>query len=345
MVSKAALLHNIATLRGLAGAPLLVPFKANAYGHGAALLAPFLADCPHIWGFAVATPYEAFELRAALPNRKKEILLFGASFPDEWPELVAAGVQLTLSDVSQIGRLPAGARVHLKVNTGMHRLGASISDAPAAAEQLKRRGMLAGLYSHFTDSEIPEDEPSKAQLARFQSVALLFPEALHHMANSGAILRGRAAGLGLARPGLAVYGVSPLPEDQPSSWLKPVMSFQGRVMHLHSAAEGERVGYNGIGRMPADGTIATVSIGYADGYPRGASGFRMRLDGGYASILGRVCMDQLMLDVTGLNVKLGDWATAWGADPSLHELATQAGTSPYEVMVRPAERVARVLVD
>lgn len=353
LISTGALYHNLRFLRERAQVPLLLPLKADAYGHGVDIVARVAAESEAVWGMAVATPTEALDLSERLRLNTpaaphKPILLFGASFPEEWPTLAAAGVQLTVNSMDEAKALPIGAKAHLKVNTGMNRLGAHPAEAVAIGQQLEERGQLAGIFSHFTESEEADTELSMQQFRTFEAVAEHFPQAMRHMGNSAAVLNlGPLPGMTLARPGLSSYGVMPsfsVPE------LQPAMTFQARVMYLHSAGAGERVSYNGLNTLERETLIATLSVGYADGYPRRATGQAEVLLGGQRRpVLGRVCMDQLMVDATGLDVQVGDWATLWGqneAGPAIHvsEVAGWAEMSEYEVLSRVGNRVERVEV-
>ncbi|ADY25893.1 Alanine racemase [Deinococcus proteolyticus MRP] len=350
LISARALRGNLKFLSGKAGVPLLWPMKANAYGHGVEAVAPVAAESEAVWGMAVATPAEALELSSVLHglNCPKPVVLFGASFPDEWPALVAAGVQLTVSTYAEAAALPSGARAHLKVNTGMNRLGASPAEAVAVGRRLQERGQLAGVFSHFSEAEEADQTLSRQQFRTFQEVARHFPEALHHMGNSSAVLNlGPLPGMDLARPGLSSYGVMPSPGTPE---LTPAMTLQARITYLHTAAAGERVSYNGLTTLQRDTLIATLPIGYADGYPRRATGqAEVLLAGERRPVLGRVCMDQLMVDATGLDVSTGDWVTLWGQDAGgreLHvsEVAQWSEMAEYEILTRLSVRVERVAV-
>ncbi|WP_261663618.1 alanine racemase [Deinococcus sp. Marseille-Q6407] len=348
LISASALHQNLRFLSEKAGVPLLWPMKANAYGHGIDVVAPVAAESEAVWGMAVATPAEALELTEQLRglNCPKPVMIFGASFPDEWPALVAAGVHLTISTLAEAEALPEGAQAHLKVNTGMNRLGASPADAVAVGRRLEERELLAGVFSHFTEAEEPDQTLSRQQFQTFQAVAQHFPEVRHHMGNSAAVLNlGPLPGMALARPGLSAYGVMP-PSGAPG--LTPAMTLQARITYLHTAAAGERVSYNGLSTLDRDSLIATVAIGYADGYPRRATGQAEVLIGGERRpVLGRVCMDQLMVDATGLDLRAGDWVTLWGRDAGgqeLHisEVARWSEMAEYEIFTRLSTRIQRV---
>ena len=346
LISEGALAHNLQFLRERTGVPLLWPLKAGAYGHGVHIAARVALRAPEVWGMAVATPAEALALADILQKLggQKPILLFGPSLPQEWPALVAAGVQLSISTAAEAEQLPPAAQAHLKVNTGMNRTGARPAEALEVGRILAARGQLVGLYSHFSEAEEQDTALSWAQFREFAAVARHFPGALSHMSNSAGVLNlGQLPEMRLARPGLATYGLYPaahVPE------LRPAMTFQARVTYLHAAQAGERVSYNGLTTLERPTLIATVGAGYADGYPRRATGQgQMSIAGERRPVLGRVCMDQMMVDATGLEVQVGDWVTLWGGDgPKLSEVAGWAEMSEYELLTRLGERVERVSV-
>lgn len=344
LISLQALHHNLRFLRDKAGVPLLLPLKADAYGHGVDVVAEVAAASEAVWGMAVATPDEAFYLSQRLTQlgSPKPVLLFGSSFAEEWPALVAAEIHLTVSSMAEAQALPTGAKVHLKVNTGMNRLGAHPAEAVAIGQRLEERGLLAGVFSHFSGAEETDQTLSRQQFQAFWEVARHFEGVQRHMGNSAAVLNlGPLPGMTLARPGLSSYGIAPsfnVPE------LQPVMTFQAQVTYLHGAQAGERIGYNGLSHLERDSLIATLSVGYADGYPRRATGrAQVQLGGERQPVLGRVCMDQLMVDATGLEIQVGDWATLWGGDgPTVSEVAGWAEMSEYEVLSRLGNRVMKV---
>ncbi|MFC6590838.1 alanine racemase [Deinococcus lacus] len=342
LISESALHHNLRLLSARAAAPLLLPVKANAYGHGLETVARLAAPWPEVWGFGVATPDEAHAV--ADLNLGKPVLLFGGSYPHEWPELAARGVRLTVSTLEAARTLPPGAQAHLKVNTGMHRLGAAPAEAAQAGHALAQRGQLEGLYTHFLASEEEDPARSVEQLRLFLQVAAKLPRALLHCANSGSVLRhGALAGMDLARPGLASYGVMPAPLSS-GTGLRPVMTLRAPITHIHTVPAGDTVSYGGLWQAPKDSVVATVAAGYADGYPRGQTNPSVRVAGDLRPVLGRICMDQLMVDVTGLTVQPGDWVTLWGeeSEPPLSEVVTASGIMEYELLTGVASRVIRL---
>ncbi|GGR80863.1 alanine racemase [Deinococcus sedimenti] len=346
-LSDAALHGNLTQLSRRAGVPLLLPVKANAYGHGLRQIVTLAAAHPDVWGFAVATPREAAQVAALIPGRP--VVLLTPPTPAEVPLLADLGVRLPVASLQEADALPAHARAHLKVDTGMNRLGARPEDAVQVGTRLAERGLLEGAYTHFATADEPDLSFAHEQLRRFQSVLGALPATpqplLAHASNGGGILSfGALPGMRLARPGLASYGFAP-PHLRSTLPLRPVMTLTAQVTHLHTAQAGETVSYNGLWRAPSDTRVATVGIGYADGYPRNATGRAHVLIGGERRpVLGRICMDQLMVDVTGLDVQLGDPVTLWtDHDLTVTDVATWGDTIEYEVLTGLGERVERVV--
>ena len=342
-LSAHALAHNLRALSELAGVPLLLPVKANAYGHGLAQVISVTRELSAVWGYAVATPIEAAELCALKPG--KPVLLLTPADVSEMRELADLGVLLGVSTPEEAAALPRQARVHLKVDTGMNRLGVRPEQATELGALLAGRGQLAGLYTHLSSADDPDLSSARRQLALFAAVQAGFPGVLAHAANGAGVLSfGPLPGMDLARPGLASYGYAP-PHLEGVLPLRPVMTLRARVGAVHTVRAGESVSYGGLWTAQSDTQAATVQVGYADGYPRNATGqAQLLVHGERRAVLGRVCMDQLMLDVSGLDVKVGDWLDIWGED-SVHpgEVARWGGLAEYELLTGVGNRVERVL--
>ncbi len=368
-IDLAALRHNLAVLRSRLrpGVRLLAAVKADAYGHGAAIAAPALehagADA-----FGVATPAEAFALRAA--GVTVPILLFGP-IDRGIAALVEADVALTVPDARALAAIEAAApasaaRVHLKVDTGMGRLGVAAEGAVPLARAVERskHATLEALWTHLACAdEADADDPdglTARQVERFEAaLANVRAEGIDvrcaHAANSAATLRLPGAHFDLVRPGLAVYGhhatpgaAALVPSDVPA--LRPAATLRAPITFVKRVARGDTVSYGATWRAPRDTVVATVRLGYADGYPRAAGNrgeavvHRVRVP-----VVGRVCMDQLMLDVGALegSVRPGDAATLLGPDgPSAAALADAVGTVSYELLTHlNAPRLERTYVD
>ncbi|THF68136.1 alanine racemase [Deinococcus sp. Arct2-2] len=341
-ISASALSGNLSALSARAGVPLLLPVKADAYGHGLDLVARVAARHPAVWGMAVATPREAAQLAAL--NTGKPILLLTPPTPDEVGPLADLGVRLPVASLAEADALPAHARAHLKIDTGMNRLGARPAEAAAIGQRLAERGLLEGAYTHFASADEPDLSFAHTQLERFRGVLAQLPPLLAHASNGGGILSlGQLPGMGLARPGLASYGFAP-PHLRPVLPLTPVMTLRARITHIHTAYLGESVSYGGLWQAQSETLVATVGIGYADGYPRNATlRASVLVAGQRRPTLGRICMDQLMVDVTGLDVGLGDWVELWGPGSlTVTDVAEWGGTIEYEVLTGLGARVERV---
>lgn len=350
--SRQALSYNLDLLSRRAGVPLLVPIKANAYGHGIEQVAEVLAEHPSVWGVGVATPQEALQATPLFREHAKPVLLFGPPDVSEIDKLMRAKVHFSLTDLSELELLPDHAQVHLKVDTGMNRLGVRAEDAVELGRTLAAHGMLAGIYSHFSSADDPNTSYSHEQFQKFSEVLYaLAPELIKvrahiHMANSvgvlnyGSWLSQLSPGVTLARPGLAAYGYAPRDQEL----LMPVMTVEARINLLRTVYAGETVGYGRLWQAEQDTTVAVVGMGYADGWPRNVTGkASVSVAGEQRPVLGRVCMDQCMVDVTGLDVQVGDFVTMWGPYSHAGLVAQWADVSPYEILTGVGHRVERRL--
>ncbi|GGO37735.1 alanine racemase [Deinococcus humi] len=340
--SAAALEGNLRALSRRAGVPLLLPVKAGAYGHGLDVVARIAAGHPDVWGLAVATPQEAGTLAGLNPG--KPVVLLTPPRPAEVPVLADLGVRLPVASLEEAENLPPHARAHLKVDTGMNRLGARPEDAVRIGLRLAERGVLEGAYTHFATADEPDLAFAWEQFRRFQQVLAQLPPLLAHASNGGGILSlGALPGMGLARPGLASYGFAPahLKDVLP---LTPIMTLEAEITHLHMARAGETVSYGGLWQATRDTLLATVSLGYADGYPRNATGqAQVIVAGERRPVVGRICMDQCMVDVTGLAVAVGESVRFWGPDSiTVGDVAGWGGTNEYEVLTGLGTRVERL---
>lgn len=341
-ISVSALSGNLNALSARAGVPLLLPVKADAYGHGLELVARVAAQHPGVWGMAVALPREAAHLAAL--NTGKPILLLTPPTPEEVGPLADLEVRLPVASLAEADALPAHARAHLKVDTGMNRLGARPEEAVAIGQRLAERGLLEGAYTHFASADELDLSFAHTQLERFRGVLAELPPLLAHASNGGGILSlGHLPGMGLARPGLASYGFAP-PHLRRVVPLTPVMTLRARITHLHTAYPGESVSYGGLWYAQQETRVATVGMGYADGYPRNATlKASVVVAGQRRPTLGRICMDQMMVDVTGLEVEVGDWVQLWGPDDlTVTDVAGWGDTIEYEVLTGLGARVERV---
>jgi alanine racemase len=352
-VDLAAIRHNVGALRP-PGTELMAVVKANAYGHGDVPVARAALDAGATW-LGVALVEEGLRLRAAGVDAPILVL---SEFPPG-AEAVAVAARLTPALYSDQGleRLTAAVRgqgvgVHVKVDTGMHRVGVwPPEDAVGFAERTLRAGFeLEGLWTHLARSE-EDAETTKLQLARFGRVveaardAGLQPRYLHAANSGGALLHDEAA-FDLVRPGIAIYGIPPAPGVGEDRGLRAALTWRSRVTFVKRLAAGERLSYGHRYEVERDAWIATVPVGYADGYPRSASSRADVLIRGHrCRVAGNVTMDQLMVDCGDLVVEPGDDVVLVGEQGqgriTAWDLAASADTIAYEIVTRIGERVPR----
>ena len=352
-----ALAHNARVLASNAApARLICVIKANAYGHGAEAVAQTLSQLPFVEMLAVASVDEGAQLRAR--GIETPVLLLSALLPAEaesaaqhdlTPTIWTAQLAAAWSEAARkVGRaLPA----HFKVDTGMARLGVHWCEAPRRWRALQRFPNIEwrGVYTHLACADEDEDELSDLQLQRFAQFlgeAEIAENVLKHTGNSAAQLRYQMSHFDAVRPGLALYGAHPcaqLCED--SVELKPVMTRKSRVTALREVAAGESVSYGATWRAPRASRVAVVACGYADGYLRALSNRGEVIIGGARfPVVGRVTMDQIMVDVTAAtaSICIGDEVILWGAGLPIEEVAARAGTISYELLCAVSARVPRV---
>jgi len=367
-VDLAALRSNVAVLRSCLAGPvaLMAAVKADGYGHGAEPIAREL-ERAGVEAFGVATAAEALTLRRA--GVKGRVLVFGP-VRQRIAELVEAGVELTVTDLDALAVIEAAgapARVHVKLDTGMGRLGlpAAAAVTLAGAVERSRYAELAAVWTHLACADEPDasdpDGLTAAQLQRFEAALGALATTgievpLAHAANSAATLRLPRAHYGLVRPGLALYGHHATPAaaaltGAAGAALRPIATLEAPVTFVKRVSRGTSISYGATWRAPRDTVIATVRIGYADGYPRAAGNLgHAHVQGVTVPVVGRVCMDQLMLDVgalaehaAGVSLTPGERVTLLGpAGPSAAALAASLGTVAYELLTHmSAPRIER----
>ena len=353
---------NLRAIRAAVGPErkVLVAVKANGYGHGAVEVSRMAEATGTADWLGVATVPEGLQLREA--GLRLPILKLGPTFPWEMRAAVEAGLTLAVCSREEAEALGEAVRdanrpasVHLKVDTGMGRVGVSVAEAPALARFVVGLPgvVLEGVFTHLPVSDAADATFTREQILRFRTTAGLVQEAamrrlLVHCANSCAILGHESSWLDLVRPGIMVYGFRPDPESPATIPLKPGMSLLTRVSFVKKVARGTSVGYGRTWVAPADTTIATIPAGYADGFNRLFSNRgRVLIDGRSFPVVGRVCMDQSMVDLgPGTDVKVGDEVVLMGPSGELEirceEWAAQLGTITYEVTCQVNPRVVRV---
>ncbi len=359
-VDLGALANNVETLVKQAGrAELWATVKANGYGHGAVEVAQ-TAVASGARGLCVALADEAHELRQA--KIAAPILVVSEQPQDQLEQMLLDDVCATLYNEATISsyaetaqRLGVVGKVHLKVDTGMHRVGTPIEDALARAKQICKLQSLTleGVYTHFAAADLPEHSQTDLQLTKFREfVKVLEQNSLRpkyvHTANSSASLRNLDLTTDIVRVGIAIYGIAPSVElESISTKLKPVMSVHARVSHLQRLGADEGISYGLRYKLDQPATIATLPIGYADGIPRRlwSVGGEVLINGARCPIVGVVTMDQLMVNCGEMPVKIGDQVVLLGSQGSqtitANQIATSLETIGYEIVCGISSRVPR----
>lgn len=367
-ISARALARNTKTLRAL-----LVPqtqlwavVKSNAYGHGLALLSKELAKYG-VDGFCVDSVIEGLKLRRE--GIKQPILVLGPTLPSAAKQATDPDIMISVSSLEALKRLvkeiPQPARrptIHLKIDTGMHRQGFFVHELPTAIAYIKKHHFrITGVFSHFASAkDINYPTLAQRQFAEFQrAVQLLVKEGFtgltRHIAATGGTLINPAFHLDAVRIGIGLYGIYPSKElevqiaDQIP--LYPVLSWRSIISEIKTIPKGEYVGYDCTERVIRRTTLAVVPVGYWHGLPWALSGVGyVLIRGKRCKILGRIAMDMIVVDITGIRCALGDRVTLIGTDGkeeiTAREIAGRAGgTTPYEIITRLNPLIDRVIVE
>ena len=315
--------------------------KADAYGLGAARVVPALsaAGCRH---FFVAHLHEALALRTLVPDAMLAVL--NGIWPGDAPIYAEHGILPVLGSLPEIEAWSGPALLH--VDTGMHRLGLSAAelDILAARPELLRRIELRWIMTHLASSEVPGDKLNELQRRRFAEACARLPAAPRSFANSSGLFLGPDYGSDLARPGAALYGINPTPGR--SNPMRPVVRLRARLLQVRQVPKGETVGYNGTWVAERPSRIGTVSVGYADGFPRALSNRAVAcFDGGRVPLVGRVSMDLTTFDLTGEPAcGPGGWLELIGPSLPVDEVAACAGTNAYEILTALGRRYRRLYI-
>ncbi|MHC4941917.1 MAG: alanine racemase [Planctomycetota bacterium] len=356
--------HNLEQIKKLLpeDREVMAVLKADAYGHGAVRIARHLQN-QGVWGFGVGDSQEALELRGAGITRP--VLILGAIIEDEIEKVVKNDLSVCVHSEKRIGLLAREAerqrkpcRVHVMIDTGMGRLGVFPDQALRLARKVheSRSLVLEGVCTHFSSTSSPNDPFTGSQEKRFLDVKRILDEAglipqVYHASNSGALLSSRPELLNLVRPGIALYGISPYPMILDDPALRPVMSLKTQIIYMKDVPEGTPISYNRLYTTPRATRIATLPIGYNDGYSyRLSNRGRVILHGKIAPVVGAVSMDYTMIDVGDIEgAEVGDHVTLIGEDSGerirVEEVAALAGTIPYEIVCGIGKRVRRVALD
>lgn len=366
-VDAAAIRHNVAELRGrVASGQLLAVVKADGYGHGLLTAATAALAGGAQW-LGTALLQEALELRAAGLTQPR-VVAWLLDPDDDWDAALRADIDLSANDPATVAAVAAAAertgrpaRLHLKIDTGLGRAGSPADrwvDLVDAALRAQADGLLqvVGLWSHLAYADAPHHPTTDRQIEAFRAAvdtaerAGARPE-VRHLANSAATLTRPDAHFDLVRPGLAVYGLSPIPDqaDSAALGLRPAMTLTARLGLVKRVPAGQGVSYLHRYTTQRRTTLGLVPLGYADGIPRNATNVGPVLAAGARrTIAGTVCMDQFMLDLGDDAARVGDEVVLFGpgddGEPTAEDWARATGTISYEIVTRLGPRLPRVVV-
>lgn len=343
---------------------VIAVIKADGYGHGAIPIARKVEEEEYLWGFAVATAEEAYDLREA--GIRKDILILGYTFEEDYARMCREKIIPTVFTLEMAQKMSEAAlrlsdcmEVHLALDTGMTRIGFESGEG-SVDECVKIAALpglsVTGMFTHFARADEYDPKPSIRQLEQYQAFAELLKLAgvglkYHHCSNSAGIMNFPASNLDLVRAGIILYGLTPSDQVYTDKIrIKPAMELKSHVVYVKDVEPGTPVSYGGTYVTPKKMRIATIPVGYGDGYPRSLSnrGYVL-IHGRKAPILGRVCMDQFMVDVTHLpDVKTEDEVTLIGQDGdqriTMEELGNLSGRFNYEFACNLTARVPRVYI-
>lgn len=357
-----AVAHNFEVMHShlRPGTKMCAVVKADCYGHGAVPIARMVQSYDYIWGYACATPEEAMTLRRA--GITKPIILLGYAFEESYEDMIDYDIRACVFEKKSAEALSHMAAnlnhtvtVHLALDTGMGRIG--FADTDASVETILEISKLPnlkieGIFTHFARADETSLTPAVVQHKRFdafiqklENAGLQIP--IHHVSNSAALMRYPEANEDMVRAGITIYGLMPSEEVRGEmTELKPVMRLTSHVTYVKELPEGSAVSYGGTYVTKKLTKVATVPVGYADGYPRTLSNKgEVLIHGKRVPIIGRICMDQFMVDVTGMDVEQGDEVVLIGTQGSetisAEELGEKSGRFNYELVCDISKRVPR----
>lgn len=362
-----AICYNIAQVQHKVGrdVKVLAVIKANGYGHGAVTVAQALNRRNHIYGFAVATAAEGAELRRS--GIQQPILVLGYSFPEQYQVVIENGLMQTVFQFEAAAALSAlavemnqTARVHIKLDTGMGRIGLPpTAESIAVIREIHALPGLEidGIFTHFACADEQNKESANTQEDKYAAFITMLEQAgihipVKHVCNSAGIIDFNDRYWNLVRSGIMTYGLYPSEEvDKTAIRLMPAMALKSHIAFVKTIYPGDSVSYGSTYTAQTERRIATIPVGYGDGYPRQLSNKgRVLVAGESAPIVGRVCMDQFMVDVTDIpSVCQGDpvvlVGTMGNAQIQVEELAGLAGSFNYEFVCNINRRVPRVYLE
>lgn len=345
------------------GVQMVAVIKTDAYGHGAVRIAKLVEPYPYIWGFAVAAVSEGLELRAA--GITKPILILGYTFEEDYEAMIQNGIRpavfterMAEAFDAAAARIGKRAPIHIAVDTGMSRIGfADTAESILTVKKISGMGHLSieGVFTHFARADETDKQETMRQMHRFTDFcdameALGVHGFLRHCSNSAGILELPMANMDMVRAGITIYGIYPSDEVSREIPLAPVMELKSHVVYIKMIEPGTAISYGGTFVAEHPMLIATIPVGYGDGYPRSLSncGYVL-IRGKKAPILGRVCMDQFMVDVTDIEAELLDEVTLLGRDGdaeiTVDELGALSNRFPYEFVCDIGKRVPRVYLN
>lgn len=342
-----ALRHNFGCVRSLTGGSSIIAMvKSNGYGHGLVRVAEAL---PETDAFGVACLEEGRLLRKA-KIKNPVVLMEGLFDTTEINQAAAGNFTLVVHQFEQVTMLESISHlknpltIWLKIDTGMHRLGFSPSDARRAYQRLSNCVAVRkpiGFMTHFAQSEAEDKSFTTDQIKIFNEVTkdLIGPKSL---ANSGGIMAWPSSHQDWVRPGIILYGASPfVGRTGPNHGLKPVMSLSSSLIAIHDLQQGDRVGYGGTWTCPASMRVGVIAVGYGDGYPRNAeNGTPILVNGKICPLVGRVSMDMITVDLRSQSTaKVGDPVLLWGDGVPVEKVAEFSGTTAYELLTGITRRV------
>lgn len=364
VINLDAIYHNIKKIKEkICTGKIICIIKADGYGHGAIPLAMEYEKMDEVSGYGVATIEEAILLRKA--GIKKNILVLGYIFPEDFPLLFQWQITPTIFEMESARLLQECAiaqntniKIHVKVDTGMSRIGiAPDENGFLFVNELFKcnRLLIEGIFTHFSRADEEEKSVTEEQLGTFYGFVNRIEEesgffiSQMHFANSAAIIELESQKLDLVRAGIILYGLWPSEEVRKEPVpIEPVLSLYSKVIFVKEVKAGTAIGYGGTYVAESDITVATIPIGYGDGYPRALSnkGYVL-IKGKKASIIGRICMDQFMVDVTNIpDVSVGEQVTLIGKDfteqITMEELGELSGRFNYELSCDLGKRIPRV---
>lgn len=343
---------------------IMAVIKADGYGHGAVEIAEAIDELPYLYGYAVATVEEGLILRNH--GIEKPILILGYVFPEQYEDMIRAGIRPTVftremaEDLSRAAvQLQMDCKIHFAVDTGMSRIGYQVTEN--AAEEMTQLSklphiMVEGIFTHFARADEADKTATYIQIELFEKMIQMLEERglsipIHHCSNSAGIVEVPEANMDLVRAGITLYGLWPSEEvDKSRIDLRPALSLVTHVAYVKELPAGRAISYGGTYVTKEPRRIATIPVGYADGYARGLSNKGdVLIHGRRAPICGRVCMDQFMVDVTEIpDVKSGDKVLLIGRSGkeciTMEEVGERSGRFNYEFVCDLGKRIPRVYV-